>query len=315
MSEVARTVTVEQKLEVADGVVVLVLRPTDGDELPAWASGAHVDLRLPGDLVRQYSLCGDPADRSSYRVAVLHEPAGRGGSVVVHDVVRAGDTLALTGPRNHFALVDAARYLFIAGGIGITPILPMLAEVDRRGSAWQLVYGGRQRRSMAFLDELSCYGDAVRVHPQDEYGLLDLAGILGTPRPDTVVYCCGPEALLRAVETWCEAWPDGALHLERFAAKPMAAPLSEETFEVEIASSGERFAVLPGVSILKSLESHGLTVLSSCQEGTCGTCETGVLAGVPDHRDSVLTRAEQEAGDIMMICVSRSRTPRLVLDL
>jgi ferredoxin-NADP reductase len=309
-----RAVVVGRRRDVADGVVELLLHAPGAAELPAWQPGAHVDLYLQGGLVRQYSLCGDPTDRSSYRIAVLREPAGRGGSAAVHDAVRAGDELLLTGPRNHFALVDAKRYLFIAGGIGITPILPMLAEVDRRRCRWQLVYGGRRRSSMAFVDELERYPGMVSLQPQDQFGLLDLETILGAPDPDAAVYCCGPEPLLAAVEHACARWPQGALHVERFAPKELDA-VAETAFEVEIASSGRRIPVPAGLSILHALENAGLSVLSSCQEGTCGTCETGVLAGRPDHRDSVLTRAEQEVCDIMMICVSRSTTPLLVLDL
>lgn len=310
-----RMLVIDEKVELAVGVAALTLVASDGDELPAWEPGAHVDLHLPGDLVRQYSLCGDPADRRRWRVAVLREPEGRGGSACVHDKLAPGDELGTLGPRNHFALVDAPRYLFIAGGIGITPILPMLAELAERGAAWQLVYGGRTRASMAFVDELAGYGNKVRLWPQDEHGLLDLPALLGVPRPNTAVYCCGPEPLLEAVEGHCAAWPSDALHVERFSPCGPESGAVDRRFEVVLARSGRTIAVPAGTSILAALEDAGLTVLSSCQEGTCGTCETGVLGGEPDHRDSVLTRAEQDASQVMMICVSRARTPQLVLDL
>lgn len=309
-------VHIAERAEGAAGVVVLTLRQNDGaaGPLPAWEPGAHVDLLLPGGLTRQYSLCGDPADRGAWRVAVLREAESRGGSTFVHDAMPAGTRLRVRGPRNHFRLAASPRYLFIAGGIGITPILPMLAAAEAAGAEWRLVYGGRQRGSMAFLDELAAYGEKVTVCPQDETGLLDLAGLLGEPRADTLVYCCGPEPLLAAVEERCAAWPHGALHVERFAAPERDLPAGEE-FEVVLDGSGLTLTVMPGVSILETIEKAGVTVLSSCREGTCGTCETGVLAGVPEHRDFVLTDEEREGGDVMMICCGRSRTPRLVLDL
>jgi ferredoxin-NADP reductase len=299
----------------ADGVLGLTLARADGDPLPAWEPGAHVDLVLGPDLVRQYSLCGEPADRRAWRVAVLREPAGRGGSAFVHDRLAVGDRVAAHGPRNRFPLVPSPDYLFIAGGIGITPILPMLAAAERAGAAWRLVYGGRRRASMAFVPALRRYGDRVEIRPQDECGLLDLDSLLGAPAPGTLVYCCGPEPLLVAVERRCRDWPDGSLHVERFAAAPAGPTAPGVEIEVELRASGRVLTVPAGTSILRAVEEAGVAVLSSCREGTCGTCETDVLDGVPDHRDTVLTDAERAAGDVMMICVSRSLTPRLVLDL
>ncbi|MEU7814866.1 PDR/VanB family oxidoreductase [Pseudonocardia sp. NPDC049154] len=306
----------EKKETLADGVVQLTLRDPAGADLPAWEPGAHVDLVLTDELTRQYSLCGDPAERSVLQVAVLREPAGRGGSAHVHEVLAEGDTVRVRGPRNHFALVTAPRYLFLAGGIGITPILPMVAAAEAAGADWRLVYGGRTRASMAFRDRLEeRHPDRVEIRPQDETGLLDLAALLGEPAEGTVVYCCGPEPLLAAVEERCAAWPAGTLHLERFAPKAGADDGPREAFEVELAQTGTTLTVPADRSILEVVEESGVAVLSSCQEGTCGTCETGVLDGVPDHRDSVLTAEEQSANDAMMICVSRSCSARLVLDL
>ncbi|RSM44611.1 oxidoreductase [Amycolatopsis balhimycina DSM 5908] len=299
---------VDRKEKLADGVVRLTLRAPGGEPLPSWEPGAHVDLLLPG-LVRQYSLCGDPGDTSVYQVAVLREPDGRGGSAYVHDALADGDRVEVDGPRNHFALVDAERYLFIAGGIGITPILPMLDRVARSGRDWQLVYGGRTRASMAFTSDLASYGDRVRFRPQDEQGLLDLPTLLATADPGTAVYCCGPEPLLAAVE----ALEPGNLHVERFTAQLDDGPRT--AFEVELAGSGRVLPVPADRSILEVVEEAGVTVLSSCREGTCGTCETGVLGGEPDHRDSVLTEAERLENEVMMLCVSRACSPRLVLDL
>lgn len=297
---------VESRLDAADDVVVLTLRAAGEEPLPRWEPGAHVDLLSPVGP-RQYSLCGSPAD-DTWRIAVLREPDGRGGSAWVHSLA-AGDPVTVRGPRNHFPLLDAPRYLFVAGGIGITPILTMIAAA---GTDWELVYGGRTRASMAFLDELD--DPRVTVRPQDETGLLDLS-ILDTPRPDTLVYCCGPEPMLDAVEKRCAAWPAGSLRVERFTAKPLTEPVLDGAFEVELAATGRTVTVPPDRSILDVVEEAGVSVLSSCSEGTCGTCETPVLSGEIDHRDSVLTPEEQAVGDAMMICVSRARCPKLVLDL
>jgi ferredoxin-NADP reductase len=298
--------------DLAEGVVGLTLRG-EGD-LPAWEPGAHVDLSLGNGLVRPYSLCGDPAVRDAWRLAVLREPSGRGGSAYVHDELRVGDRVPVTGPRNNFPLVPSPRYLFIAGGIGITPIRPMVAVAAAAGADWQLVYGGRRRASMAFRDELSALGDRVDLRPQDEYGLLDLESLLGVLSPDTFVYCCGPEPLLEAVEKHCGSWPPGTLHVERFTA-PETDTSADAELEVELAATGTVVRVPAGTSILQAVRDAGVQALSSCEEGTCGTCETTVLSGVPDHRDSVLTGPERETCDFMMICVSRARTPKLVLDL
>jgi ferredoxin-NADP reductase len=307
-------VRVAEKRAVAEGVVTLTLRHPDGQPLPPWAPGAHVDLVLQGARTRQYSLCGDPADHHVWRLGVLRE-AGGDSSVYVHDQLEVGDVVRVRGPRNNFPLEPSPRYLFIGGGIGITPLLPMIGAAEAAGADWSLVYGGRQRSSMAFLDELARYGDRVSVCPQDETGLLDLDGLLGTPREDTAVYCCGPEPLLTAVEQRCAAWPHGTLHVERFAPRPQAAPSRSDAFEIVLAQSELTLEVPPERSILSVVEEAGIPVLSSCAEGTCGTCETAVLDGIPEHRDSVLDDDERAANDCMMICVSRACTARLVLDL
>ncbi|MFY9932163.1 MAG: cytochrome P450 [Streptosporangiaceae bacterium] len=308
-------VRVEAKRAVADGVVTLTLRQPAGGPLPRWAPGAHVDLILPGVPTRQYSLCGDPAEAHVWRLGILRDPQGGGGSAFVHDRLQAGDTVRVRGPRNNFGLVPSPRYEFIAGGIGITPILPMIAAASAAGADWRLLYGGRGRDSMAFTGELARYGDRVTVAPQDETGLLDLDSRLGVPRDATLVYCCGPEPLLAAIEQRCATWPARSLHTERFAARPLTAPVRAGAFEVELAASELTLTVPPDRSILDVVEEAGVGVLSSCAEGTCGTCETAVLGGRPDHRDSVLTSEERMAGTAMMICVSRSCTGRLVLDL
>jgi ferredoxin-NADP reductase len=301
---------------VAEGVRELRLADQSGAGLPPWTPGAHVDLVL-GGLVRQYSLCGDPTDASSYTVAVLREQESRGGSAFVHSQLAEGSRVTVRGPRNHFPLVSARSYRFIAGGIGITPLLPMIAEAEASGAEWHLTYGGRTRGSMAYTDLLAGYGERVTFAPADEVGLLDLDAILGCPGSDTLVYCCGPEPLLAAVEALCErAWPPGALHLERFAAKAAEAPATgERAFELVLAGSGVTLQVPPDKSVFDVIQDAGISVLGSCHEGICGTCEQAVLEGEVDHRDSVLNESEQAANDAMMVCVSRCLSDRLVLDL
>jgi len=319
--EVDLRLRVHRRTVGADGVVVLELRNPDGADLPAWSPGAHIDLKLPDGLVRQYSLCGDPHDRAVWQIGVLREPDGRGGSAYVHDNVQEGQDIDVRGPRNNFQLEPSPRYIFIAGGIGITPILPMAAAADEAGAQWEFHYGGRSRTSMAFLDTLERLEDStghglrISLHPQDEVGLIDLPRILGTPQPETKVYCCGPEPLLKAVEAACAEWPSGSLHVERFAPKEQGERVLSGDFEVELTLSGMTLTVPPEKSILDVVEDAGVAVLSSCQEGTCGTCETPVLEGEVDHRDSLLTPEEQAANDTMFICVSRAACPKLVLEL
>ncbi|MFA4926957.1 MAG: PDR/VanB family oxidoreductase [Patulibacter sp.] len=301
--------------DAADGVVTLTLRDAEGAPLPEWDAGAHVDLVLP-DAVRQYSLCGAVGECGEYRIAVLREPESRGGSEYVHDRLAVGATVEVGGPRNHFAFEPAERYVFIAGGIGITPILPMIERAIAAGAEWELFYGGRSRASMAFVDRLTELGDRVHVLPQDEVGLLDLVTALAdVERADTLTYCCGPEPLLAAVEGRCGPAGLARLRVERFSSDVEIDRVGDQPFEVELVQTGVTLTVEPGVSILDAVLDAGVDVDSSCEEGTCGTCETDVLEGVPDHRDVVLTDAEQAAGAVMMICVSRCRSKKLVLDL
>jgi ferredoxin-NADP reductase len=301
----------------AEGVITLSLADPTGANLPAWTPGAHIDVLLDDTVVRQYSLCGSPGDQHSWRIGVLLDPGGRGGSRRVHENMNVGDAVAIRGPRNHFPLLAADRYVFIAGGIGITPILPMLEAATDAGADWQLYYGGRSRESMAFVGELAQYGDRVTLWPDDTRGLLPLDEILASPSEGVLIYCCGPEGLLTATERQCAAWPPGALHVERFAAKPQpeAAAGGDSAFEVSCQRSGVTVTVPPGKSIIEVLEENGVSVLSSCLEGVCGTCETAVLSGTPDHRDSLLTQEEREANEYMMICVGRALSDRLELDL
>ncbi|MGW8634254.1 PDR/VanB family oxidoreductase [Streptomyces sp. NPDC055793] len=303
---------VARRQPAAEGVLALTLRHPRGEELPRWQPGAHVDVVLGPGLERQYSLCGDPADRAVWRIAVLREPVGRGGSAYVHEELKVGDRVRVRGPRNHFRLEAARRYRFVAGGIGITPILPMLAAAEEAGAEWSLLYGGRTRAGMAFTGELERYGERVTLVPEDESGRLDLAPVLDDVPGDTLVYCCGPGPLLDAAGERC---PAGRLRVERFS-PAQAQPAGPETgFEVVLARSGRTVVVEPDVSVLDAVRGAGVEVLFSCTEGTCGTCETEVVSGEPEHRDSVLTEEERAAGETMLICVSRCRGRRLVLDL
>ncbi|MER5634581.1 cytochrome P450 [Streptomyces nitrosporeus] len=311
------TLRVAERREESQGVTSFVLEHPDGGTLPAWKPGAHIEVDLPGGMSRQYSLCSDPAEAHRWHIGVLREPAGRGGSAHLHDTVQAGAVLKVSRPRNHFPLRTAERYLFVAGGIGITPILAMIRQAEADGADWTLLYGGRTRASMAFLTELAPYGGRVLVRPQDEFGLLDLAGHFGEPADGTLIYACGPEPLLRAAGAASAHWPQGSLHVERFAPKTAETAGQEQEFEVEFAASGLTAKVPAGRSILQVAEELGLPALSSCAEGTCGTCETPLMSGEAEHRDAVLTEAEQQAQDTIMICVSRAAgtCPRLVLDL
>lgn len=312
MTDSRRQLEVVDRADAADGVARLTLAGAGGP-LPDWTPGAHIDLVGPEGLVRQYSLCGEPGE-DRWQIAVLRVTAGRGGSAWVHDELTVGAEVETKGPRNQFPLEDAEDYLFVAGGIGITPLLPMVRELERRGRAWRMVYGGRSRASMAFVEELrEIGGDRVVVVPEDEAGLIDLPHVLGEPVEGRRVYGCGPEPLLAALEDALLGRPE-ELHVERFAPTGPV-DLHGDAFEVELASSQRRIRVEADQSIIDALADAGVDVDFSCREGTCGTCETAVLGGVPDHRDSILTEEERAANDCMFICVGRCRQGPLVLDL
>ncbi|MDT0435163.1 MULTISPECIES: PDR/VanB family oxidoreductase [Streptomyces] len=289
---------------VADGVVLLRL---EGRELPRWEPGAHLDVVLPSGAVRQYSLCGDPADTGAYTIAVRLVDGGRGGSRELHEQVLEGAELEVRGPRNRFPLVAAPGYVFVAGGIGVTPILPMLRSLPE-GTPWRLLYGGRSRASMPFLDEVERLGGSgrVTVAAEDESGLPDLDALLADLPAGTAVYCCGPEGLMAAV---AERAP--GVRLERFA--PGAAAGGDGAFEVELRRSGRTLTVEAGQSVLAAVRAELPDTVYSCAQGFCGTCQQRVLEGEVDHRDELLTDGER--GDSMLICVSRARGDRIVLDM
>jgi ferredoxin-NADP reductase len=311
------TVRVTAKQLVAEEVLTVELASPQGYRLRDWAPGAHIDLVLPNGMTRQYSLCGDRWDPFTYRVGVLREQAGRGGSAYVHDQLEVGDLVGVGGPRNNFALVPSEQYLFVAGGIGITPLLPMIEEAAHRGTDWRLLYLARSRERMAYVDDLlALHPDRVEVWPSRELGRFDLASVWARlPQQDAYVYACGPEELLSGLEESARAaGRESQVVVERFAARP-AAFEPNRPFEVTLARSGTVVTVAEDDTVLDAVNRVGANVLSTCREGTCGTCEVRVLDGVPEHRDSVLGLEERLAGETMMACVSRCRGQRLVLDL
>lgn len=315
LSRTQQTMVVAEKRVVAEGVVALTLRHPSGERLNPWAPGAHIDVMLPGGITRQYSLRGDRWNTHEYQIGVLREPTSRGGSEYVHSGLEIGDVIGVGGPRNNFQLVPARGYIFIAGGIGITPILPMLVQAEMQNVPWTLHYGGRSRSTMGFLPELEQYGDKVVLYPNDEVGDPNLPEILQNPQEGVFVYSCGPGGLLNALAAFSKNWPEHAVRTERFVAAELAAPSRTTAFEVELAQSGEVITVAPDSSILIALRAAGADVMSSCQTGTCGTCEVGVIEGVPEHRDSVFDAHERALCDRVLVCVSRSLSDRLVLDI
>ncbi|WP_394768739.1 2Fe-2S iron-sulfur cluster-binding protein [Lacisediminihabitans sp.] len=305
------TMRVAATFRISDEVLGIRLVPTAGTVLPVWRPGAHVTVTLPNGLERQYSLCGDPADRSHFDIAVLRTLDSQGGSSWIHANVRPGVQLEVAGPLNHFELEPAFSYLFVAGGIGITPIKSMIESLpDRRD--WHLLYFGRSRRSMAFADELSArYPGRVWVHASDENATrLDIEHLLSSVEGD--VYCCGPETLMARVAS---AVPRERMHLERFTPVDRVALGGSQSVLVTCRKSKRDFAVPSGQSILDALEENGMPVMGSCRKGVCGTCEVRVVGGLPEHLDSVVDDEEKDRLGVMYPCVSRATTPELVLDI
>jgi ferredoxin-NADP reductase len=290
------------------------LEPADRRPFAPFTAGAHIDVTTPAGPVRQYSLCGNPSDARRYAIAVKREAEGRGGSISMHGALEEGEPLAFSGPRNLFKLAPAGESLLIAGGIGITPIYAMAQALAAAGRPWELHYCARSAEHAAFRSELEVLAQGRMSTYFSEAPLLDAGALLREVRPETHVYCCGPAPLMQAVKQAAAHWPAERVHFEYFAAPAIAWP-PNQPFEVELARSGAVLQVPRDRSILQVLRADGVDVHSACEEGVCGTCETRVLAGEPEHRDMLLTDAEKAAGRTMMVCVSRSRSPRLVLDL
>lgn len=300
--------------EAAD-VLRLVLEDPQGRDLPDWTPGAHIDVRI-GDFERKYSLCGEGNDRKRMEIAILRDPAGSGGSAYIHDVVRAGDMLRIRGPKNHFQLEEGSeRYLLIAGGIGITPIIVMADRLKALGKDYVLHYAGRSKESMAFIARLQRdHGERVRLYPAIN-AKLDLSDVLSGAPADTQIYACGPERLLQALDILAADRAEH-LHVERFSvASLLIDPRNERGFDVDLADSGLSIHVAADQTLLQALRAKGIDVPSDCEEGLCGSCEVSVLAGEVDHRDAVLTLAERRESRKLMACCSRAYGKRLKLAL
>lgn len=315
-------VRVARRTVEAQDIRGLELAAVDGKPLPAFSAGSHIDVHLPGGIVRQYSLCNDPAETHRYQIAVLRDPASRGGSAAVHDALQEGATLAISAPRNHFALAHAApSHLLLAGGIGVTPILCMAERLAATQAAFQMHYACRSAERMAFAERIRGAAFATKVQLHFDEGAaeqrLDIAAVLASAAPGAHLYVCGPkgfmDAVLAAART--QGWAEDRLHWEFFAGADAGPRADDGRFEVKIASSGRVIAVLPDQTVVQALSAAGVEVMISCEQGVCGTCLTHVLDGEVDHRDAYLTPEEQAANDQFTPCCSRARSACLVLDL
>ena len=314
---VSRVVTVAARTPVADGVVELTLADPDGRPLPRWSPGSHIDVDC-GELSRQYSLCGDPEAVDRYSIAVLDEPASRGGSRFLHERAQVGERLRIRGPRNHFALdPDAAHCLLVAGGIGITPIVAMADRLRADGRSYELHYAGRDLGTMAFIERLqAAHGDRLTLHSTSSGRRLDLSRLLARPAAGTQVYACGPQRMLDGLAAALADWPEDTLHVEHFSSTLGALdPEQEHAFDVELRDSGITVRVERDQTVLQALRAANVDVESDCEEGLCGACEVPVVAGEVEHRDVVLNKSERASSRVMMSCCSRACGDRLVLGL
>jgi ferredoxin-NADP reductase len=306
----------------AKDVALLELQALEGCALPSFQPGAHIEVRLGNGAIRHYSLLNDPIETHRYVIAVGLSPESRGGSRFIHTVLRQNDVLQASAPRNIFLLdTEADHFCFIAGGIGITPILSMIRWCVAHRKTWRLIYTARNRQRAAFYEDLLEFGGRhVRFHFTDEHNgqFLDIPAVVDALSEDEQVYCCGPNALMQAVKHSTEHLPASQVHFEWFAAPSstlQAESVEDGQLSVTLKSSGKSFDVGPSQSILEALEAQGIEVPFSCRSGICATCETNVCEGIPDHRDFVLSNDQQLEGKTIMICVSRSLTKSLVLDL
>jgi len=304
----------------AQGIIELVLGSPDGASLPAFTAGAHIDLQLGNGITRSYSLLNAPDDHCRYVVAVNLDPDSRGGSRYVHEAVRSGMLLEVGEPRNNFPLVeDAPMVVFFAGGIGITPLWSMIRRLESIGRRWRLVYGARSRKNCAYLDEIAAFGQAVpgrvQFHFNDEHDgrPMDFSVLMHDLPAATHLYCCGPVPMLEAFEK-AAAWrPAGTAHVEYFSARND--PALAGGYRVVLAKSSRTLQVAAGRTILDTLLDAGIDAPHACREGICGACQTAVISGTPDHRDSYLSPSEIKGGKTIMICCSGCSDAELVLDL
>ncbi len=316
-------VRVDNKQLLADGIVGLQLQPIAGGLLPAYEPGAHIDVHIPGGFIRQYSIASNPDSLQSYQIAILQEPDSRGGSLAVHEKVAVGDVLQISYPRNRFSLLDSPVSILFAGGIGITPLLPMAAKLKAQGHDFQLHYSVRTRSKAAFLGQLQDQlgSDQFFYHIDNEPATgMDMQAVLANAGIQAHVYICGPAGYIDWISTQVREFgiPADQIHLERFALNEQDRPAvidQDRAFEVELASTGEVFQIPADESITSALDKEGVFIPVSCEQGICGTCLTGVCGGTPDHRDTYLTEAEHAANDQFTPCVSRSLSARLILDL
>ena len=286
----------------------------DGRALPPFTAGAHIDVHLPNGWVRPYSLCNDPQETHRYVTGIKRDSAGRGGSRLIHDQFKVGQLVPVSAPRNHFPLHESASHsVLIAGGIGITPVACMVQRLRHLGTSFEVHYAVRQRHEAALLDVLT--GPELHLHVDAEHGgkPMNLPALVAGVLPQAHLYCCGPAPMLDAFEAATKGLASDHVHLERFAAAP-AAPI-EGGFAVQLARSGRQLLVDKGSTILEVLRKEGIALQASCEQGICGSCETRVLSGRPDHRDSLLSEQEKQANQVMMVCCSGSLDPVLVLDL
>lgn len=318
-----RQLRVTQMSWEADGIISLRLSRIESDDpMPAWEPGAHIDVYVPDGTTRQYSLCGDPRDRSYWQIAVLRETEGRGGSAFLHDELRVGDRLLVTRPKNNFVLEEAPFHALIAGGVGITPMMAMAEHLARAERPFHLTYGGRTRETMAFRSRLEALGRSVTLLAEDEDGRPDLEALIKEVPDGGLVYVCGPVGLLRAVQSAAESvyGPDHDLIrfelFSRAGVEPVqSAALDADNYELVLSESGHTLRLAPEANILEVVLALGIEVENDCRDGICGSCITPVRSGTVDHRDMVLTKKEAAAMDRMLICVSRPTCPRLELEL
>lgn len=298
-------------------VCVIDLVPLDGGSFPSFSAGSHIDVYLPNGIIRQYSLCNSPDEIHRYQIAVLKEPSSRGGSIAVHDLLQEGQLLEISAPRNHFPLADEDKVLLLAAGIGITPIIAMAETLSLSGRAFEMHYATRSPERTPFRQRITQgpFASRVKFHFSDSTRL-QIDDLLVTPQQNCHLYVCGPKRFIDAVLFRARSidWPENHLHYELFGAEVNKAE-DDERFEIKIASSGQVVTVEKDQSVVQALSSAGIDILISCEQGICGTCVTGVLEGVPDHRDSYLTPEEQAANNQFTPCCSRSKTKQLVIDL
>jgi ferredoxin-NADP reductase len=315
-NESLRLIRVAHRADVGTGIVELEFVADDGQALPHWSAGSHIDLKLENGLTRQYSLMEGLISPENWRIAVLIEEDGRGGSAHIAENLHEGTVIESVGPRNHFALAPASNYLFIAGGIGITPLIKMIDEAEAAGVPWTLAYLGRSPETMVYGDELvKLFGDRVSLYAKSTGARCDVNAIVATLAETGHVYCCGPERLMVAVEETLGESGEHRSHVERFHPRELQLDGPDLPFQVYFQKSDVELTVDVDETILMVADFDGIETTGDCMEGTCGSCETRVISGLVDHRDSVLSAQARDEGDTMMICVSRARGTRLVIDL